>query len=120
MHELSIALSIIDMVTEEAERRAPERVTAVHLKLGPLSGVVKPALVSAFELAREGSLLADSSLVIEDVPVMIWCDRCHAETAPVVWNELRCVACGEPAARIVHGQELEVTAFELAVLELET
>ncbi|HEX3659351.1 MAG TPA: hydrogenase maturation nickel metallochaperone HypA [Pirellulales bacterium] len=119
MHELSIALSIIDMATEEAERRPSERVAAVHLKLGPLSGVVQSALVSAFELAREGTPLAEASLVIEAIPVTIWCDGCNAETAPLALNELRCADCGEPAARLVHGQELEVTALELAALELE-
>ena len=43
MHELSIALSILDLAAEEAGRRGG-RVVAVHLKLGPLSGVVKEAL----------------------------------------------------------------------------
>ena len=57
MHELSIALSILDVAAEEAERQGGGRVVAVHLKLGPLSGVVKEALLSAYELAREGSRL---------------------------------------------------------------
>lgn len=113
MHELSIALSIIDLAAEEAERQQSPGVTAVHLKLGPLAGVIKPALLSAFELAREGSPLAGSSLVIEDVPVTVWCERCNAEAAAVAFNELRCSACGELASRVVHGQELEVVALEL-------
>jgi hydrogenase nickel incorporation protein HypA/HybF len=40
MHELSIAMSIVELAEEEAERRGVQ-VTAVHLKLGALSGVVK-------------------------------------------------------------------------------
>jgi hydrogenase nickel incorporation protein HypA/HybF len=62
MHEVSIALSIVDAAAEEAERQGGGRVVAVHLKLGPLSGAVKEALTSAFELAREGSPLADCEL----------------------------------------------------------
>ena len=42
MHELSIALSLLDLVAEEAGRRGV-RVAAVHLRLGPLSGVVRDA-----------------------------------------------------------------------------
>lgn len=117
MHELSIALSIIDVASEEAERRTGERIAAVHLKLGALSGVVKPALMSAFELAREGSPLADSALIIEDVPVSIWCERCEAEALAVAPNELRCRICGEPGSRIIAGQELEVVALELETYE---
>ena len=41
MHELSIAMSILDVAEEEAERQGGARVVAVHLKLGPLSGVVQ-------------------------------------------------------------------------------
>ena len=46
MHELSIALSMIEMATEEALRFGDTRVNALHLKLGPLSGVVKDALTA--------------------------------------------------------------------------
>ena len=70
MHELSIALSIVE-VAEEAGRNQGGRVAAVHMKLGRLSGVVKEALLSAFELAREGTELAQSELVIEEVPLVI-------------------------------------------------
>ena len=45
MHELSIALALVEMAAEEAERHGA-RVVAVHLRLGPLSGVVKEALLS--------------------------------------------------------------------------
>ena len=48
MHELSIALSLLDQVAEEAERRGGVQVHAIHLRLGPLSGVVKEALLSAY------------------------------------------------------------------------
>lgn len=40
MHGLSIAMSIVEMAQEEAEQRHGH-VTAVRLKLGALSGVVK-------------------------------------------------------------------------------
>ena len=78
MHELSIAMSIVDMAEEEASRHHG-RVTAVHLKLGPLSGVVKEALLGAFEMAREGSALAESALIVEEVAVTAYCPACAAE-----------------------------------------
>ena len=45
MHELSIAVSMVEMASEEALRLGAVRVNALHLKLGPLSGVVKDALL---------------------------------------------------------------------------
>src|SRR5690349_6978921 len=79
VHELSIALSILQIAQEEAERHGNARVDAIHLKLGPLSGVVRNALISAFQLASEETALADCSLVIEDVPISVFCPTCDAE-----------------------------------------
>jgi hydrogenase nickel incorporation protein HypA/HybF len=112
MHELSIALSILDLVAEEAERHRG-RVVAVHLKLGPLCGVVKEALVSAYDLAREGTPLAQTELVVEEVPLVAYCRACAAERAPPSVQELCCPACGAPTPEVVRGRELEVVALEI-------
>lgn len=66
MHELSIALSIIELAEEEVERQGEVRVDAVHLKLGRLSGVAREALQSCYDLACEGTTLAGSRLIIEE------------------------------------------------------
>jgi hydrogenase nickel incorporation protein HypA/HybF len=63
MHELSIAMSIIEMADEEAERRGVQ-VSAVHLNLGQLSGVSGEALLSCFDLACESTRLAGCRLII--------------------------------------------------------
>src|SRR6185369_13108097 len=105
-----IALSILDLAAEEAARRGDAHVVAVYLKLGPLSGVVPQALRSAYELAREGSALADSELVIEEVPVVIYCAACDAERPAESVVDLWCPACKAPAERVVRGRELEVVA----------
>lgn len=68
MHELSIAMSILDIVGEEAERRGNVQVEAIHLRIGALSGVVKEALLSAYELAAEQTPFAQARLIVEDVP----------------------------------------------------
>lgn len=113
MHELSIAMSLLDVATEEAERRGGVRVVAVHVKLGPLSGVVKESLLSAYDLARESSRLANSALVIEDVPVVVFCPRCSAERPIVSIQEFRCAVCGTPTAEVITGRELQLAALEI-------
>jgi hydrogenase nickel incorporation protein HypA/HybF len=112
MHELSIALGILDVAAEEAERHGG-RVAAVHLKLGPLSGVVKEALVAAYELAREGTPLERAELVVEEVGILAHCPRCAADCAPASLQDLRCPACGAPTPDVVRGRELEVVALEI-------
>ncbi|HYV36395.1 MAG TPA: hydrogenase maturation nickel metallochaperone HypA [Gemmataceae bacterium] len=113
MHELSIALNMIDVVTEEAAKHGGSCVKAIHLKLGPLSGVVKEALVGAFELARADSPLAATELVIEEMPILIRCPRCQGPRAIVSLYELACIECGTASAEVTQGRELEVTALEI-------
>lgn len=66
MHELSIAVSIVDMALEEAESRGV-RIDAVHLKVGPLSGVVVEALLSCYEVVCDDTPLKGSRLIIEEL-----------------------------------------------------
>jgi len=113
MHELSIALSIIEGVEEEIARRENARVAAVHLRLGPLSGVVKEALLFCYGLACEGTPLEGSHLEIEEMPIILYCDACRQERPAVSLQRLCCAACDTPSAQIRKGAELEVFALEL-------
>jgi hydrogenase nickel incorporation protein HypA/HybF len=112
MHELSIALSLIELVEEEAARRHA-RVVTVHLRVGPLSGVVPETLASAYDLAREGTTLAEAVLLIEEVPLVIVCRACDATHTLELPMDLRCPDCGGPTPEVLGGRELEVVALEL-------
>src|SRR5947209_6856543 len=112
MHELSIALSILDLVAEEAARQNG-RIVAVHLRLGPLAGVVKEALLSAYRLAREGTEQQAAELVIEDVPLAAYCPCCAAARPLASAWEFVCPECGTATADVVSGRELEVVAVEV-------
>jgi hydrogenase nickel incorporation protein HypA/HybF len=68
MHELSIAVNIVDIACEEAVRQGNARVDAVYLNLGVHSGVVKEALLFSWDLACEGSRIAGAQLEIRDMP----------------------------------------------------
>lgn len=113
MHELSIALGIVDVATEELAGRGGGRVRAVHLLLGPLAGVAKEALLFAYPLACEDSPLAGSELVILDEPLVAFCAPCGGERPLLGIQELRCSACGTAASRILKGRTIEVKAMEI-------
>lgn len=113
MHELSIALSLIDMAAEEAARRGGARVCAIHLRLGHLSGVVREALLFSYGVACEGTSLEGSRLVIEEVPVVVYCPTCCAETSLASIQMFCCAVCGTPTPDVVRGKELEVVGLEI-------
>lgn len=68
MHELSIALSLIDLASERATQLDVERIAAVHVRVGALSGVVREALAFSYEVARAGTPLEHARLEIHDAP----------------------------------------------------
>ena len=111
MHELSIALSLVEAVEEEAQKHEG-RVTAVHLRLGPLSGVIKDALMSAYGLASEGSTVS-APLIIEEIPIVVYCDICQGNRTVPSMQWICCPDCGTPALQILQGKELELVALEM-------
>ena len=112
MHELSIALSVVDAVREEADRHGG-RVCAVHLRIGALAGVVPEALLASYEMACAETPLAGSRLVIEEVPVVVFCDVCDAKRSLGGVQSFCCPECGTPTPRIERGRELELIALEI-------
>lgn len=112
MHELSIAMGIVEAASEEAQKRGVQ-VSAVHLRLGALSGVVKDALLFSYEVACQDTPLAGSKLIVEDVPVVIFCPTCNGNRTLASMQSFICPECGTPTMNIVQGKELEVFALEV-------
>ena len=112
MHELSIALSIVDGALEELQRHQGARAEAIHLRLGHLSGVDREALMFSYDVARRETALERSRLIIEEVPIYIFCPACDAERPIAHFPELTCAQCGA-AGPVVHGEELEITGMEI-------
>ncbi|MGE0490514.1 MAG: hydrogenase maturation nickel metallochaperone HypA [Vulcanimicrobiota bacterium] len=113
MHELSIAHSIVEMVSEVADREGATRILAIHLRIGALSAVVEEALRFAFEIAAVGTPAAEARLEIEAVPVTIFCQACQAEHQLASVQRFFCPVCQQPSAKIVAGNELEVVRLEV-------
>jgi hydrogenase nickel incorporation protein HypA/HybF len=112
MHELSIAMSIVDMAQEEAESR-DVLIDAVYLELGLLSGVVADALLFSYEIACSGTRLEGSRLVIKEVPIEVYCPTCMARRILPSMQWFCCPECGRPTSDVIHGKELAITALEV-------
>lgn len=119
MHELSIALSIVDGALDELKRHGAVRATALHMRLGRLAGVQKDALLFSYSLACQETVLASSQLVIEDVEVRIFCPACSKEQPVLSFPILQCAVCGAVSDRVVQGQEMEIVGMEIIEVDTE-
>jgi len=106
-------MSILEIAEEEAQQRGSVQVEAIHLKLGLLSGVVKEALLSAYSLASEQTAFADCHLIIEEIPIIVYCSKCQAERPVRSPQWLCCDECETPASEVLRGRELQIFAMEL-------
>jgi hydrogenase nickel incorporation protein HypA/HybF len=116
MHELSVALDLIEIASEELARLGAPRVAAVHLRAGPLAGIDADALLFSFGEAAAGTLLDGARLEIEVPPLIVWCDRCDAERKVVSIASRRCRTCNAVAPRVVRGDEIELVGLEIVEL----
>lgn len=113
MHELSIALSLLDEIANVAQREKATRVSRVRLRVGRMSGVARDALLFAWELARSDTVAAQAELLIEDVPLSVFCSRCQCERATLEGGGLVCGICGAPSPTVVGGRELKFVSVEV-------
>lgn len=109
MHEMSIALEVVEQV-RDAARRAGDvtAVRTVRLEVGQLAGVVPDALSFCFELACAGTLLEGAELLTEPVPARARCAPCGHDWAVGMPPVLLCPRCGG-AGELLSGRELRIT-----------
>ena len=116
MHELSIAHSLVSMAAA-AIRSDPEfepatsKVSEVHLRLGQMGGVVKDALHFCYDIAAEDTILAGSRLVIDELPIVVFCSVCHREVELPDIQRFRCPTCNTPSGDVRQGKELELVSI---------
>ncbi|MGW6907887.1 hydrogenase maturation nickel metallochaperone HypA [Streptomyces sp. NPDC054940] len=109
MHEMSVALAVIDQVeTAAAQTSDVTAVRSVRLEVGELAGVVPDSLAFCFELACAGTLLEGAELVTEPVPGRARCTPCAHEWAVGMPPRLTCPACDGADVELISGRELRI------------
>jgi hydrogenase nickel incorporation protein HypA/HybF len=110
MHELSLAIEVIDLANKEAERHNALSVSEISIEVGNLSGVEADAFESALSLIKEGTILDKADLKIIRKNGKGICSQCNLEF------EMRhridfCPVCRSFPAEIIGGNEFRVTSM---------
>jgi len=114
MHEMSIAVAMVEQVAEATGKEGSGPVSAVRLQLGELSGVVPDSLHFCFSLACAGTALDGAELLIDHVPGRARCLPCGAQWATGMPPQLCCPQCEGGTAELVSGRELRIVALRRA------
>jgi hydrogenase nickel incorporation protein HypA/HybF len=114
VHELAVCQSLLEHVDRIASDHGAQEVVAVHLNIGPLSGIEAPLLERAFSIARVGTTAENAELVTTLTRACVHCSACDVESF-VSANRLLCPRCGDWRTRLVGGDELELARIEMNV-----
>jgi hydrogenase nickel incorporation protein HypA/HybF len=117
MHELSVISSVVDAVLDSLQKYPGARVMEVRLRVGALASVIEDSLQFCYGIATESTPLEGSRLVVNMVPVTVYCEGCGAEGPIESLQSFRCSACGAPASHVRQGRELEIEAIEIEEAE---
>jgi len=107
MHELSIAMSIVEMAEDYAAREKADQVLEMEIEVGELSGVVTEALEFALEEAVTGTICEKARWKIINIPAEVRCRSCgHLFRTDSLFSA--CPRCGEFGVELVKGDEMRL------------
>lgn len=112
MHEMSIAVSLVQTSLEQAAVHGAGGVSRVFLRLGALSGVEPEALKFCFPMAAAGTLCEGAELEIQVQPARGLCGRCGA-TSLVHGLMDPCPGCGAWPLGLEGGREIQLESLEV-------
>lgn len=114
MHEASIALSILDIVTGKCHEEGCSTVDSITVRIGKAAGVMPESLQFAFEAAKESTPAKNARLIIETVPLGGRCNDCKKEfDAPDGNFVTACPLCGSSSFIIDRGREMDIVEIEM-------
>jgi hydrogenase nickel incorporation protein HypA/HybF len=112
VHELPITQGILELVLDHAARAGAARVTAVHLVIGGLSGLVDDSVRFCWDLVSEGTPAQGAVLEFRRVSLRLACQECGTLFGPDGVS-FDCPACGARATRVVEGQDFRVESIDV-------
>lgn len=112
MHEMAIALNIIEIAESEAIKANAERINQLELEIGTLSGIEIEALQFALETAKEKTMLNDTSIHFNIIQAEGICEDCGAKiNVNNIW--INCPNCKSYNLNIINGKELKVKSLNV-------
>lgn len=112
MHELSLAMSVREIVEDAAEKNGSKKVNEVNIIVGEFSSVSADALEFAMEVAKKGSVFENAKINIKSAKTILSCSQCNGETVMEDYI-FKCSTCGSTSVKIVSGDRMYVDSIDI-------
>jgi hydrogenase nickel incorporation protein HypA/HybF len=109
---MSIAQSIVSIVSETLENEDYQRLLEVVVDIGELVAVVPDSLEFCYDAITENTKFQNSKLTIHILPLIGKCRDCHLESR-VEQFDFVCAGCRGRDLELIQGQELNISHLEV-------
>lgn len=116
MHEFSLVQSLLAQSAELMHAHDGVAIEAIHVELGPLSGVEPTLVALAFEQLVESSECRGAQLQIDETPLGCQCEACTHRFDMVDFRFV-CPECQSQNIRIVRGDEFRIVDVTIRTRE---
>lgn len=112
MHEFSLAAEIVEIVKESALKAGKEKVVAIEIEIGEISGIEEPALLTALESLMTSTIMESASIHTTHPKGIARCKECDKEFE---LNDLftLCPKCNSFYKDIISGKEFNILSIEV-------
>jgi hydrogenase nickel incorporation protein HypA/HybF len=123
MHELGMAMEIVDVVSKSLEGRRVKAVKEIEIEMGELHRISPEQMQQAFEMASKDTIAEGATLKVKIKKGNVKCLSCGFEGAVEVEMEhdhdhpahLHCPECSGASLDILEGNEITVRNIEADV-----
>lgn len=110
MHEMSIALSMIELAENQARQHHAHEIEEIEIEIGELAGVELQSFAFALDSSVKNTILSNARIVRHDIPGEGRCGDCE-NYFPMPERFYPCPFCGSYAVAIIKGKELRVKSI---------
>jgi len=112
MHEMSVTMSLMDLVLDEAAKAGASKIVGVNIVLGEMTGIIDHYVQANFELLSQNTPAEGAALTFKNIPRQARCRGCAHVFRPtdLAWS---CPRCQSLEIEITGGNELYVESIEV-------
>jgi len=112
MHEMSVTVSLLDLVLEEAAKAGASKIVGVNIVLGEMTGIIDHYVQANFELLSQNTPAEGAALSFRNILRQARCRHCTHLFQPTDF-EWTCPKCQSAEIEITGGSELYVESIEV-------
>ena len=114
MHEVSLVRDLLKQAEQAMLQNHLSSLTAIHVEIGPLSGVDPLLVEQAFQSLIHETIFTNTRLVVEQPKLMAVCREC-ARGFEIMDFQFRCPDCKSNKVQVTSGDQLRLVSISTAI-----